>query len=79
MRPGGDRDRDVLTFEGTIASCHRGGFYRVDCQLGAMRRELLVKASGHLVQKRIKLVAGDRVRVEATPYDLTRGRITWRL
>jgi translation initiation factor IF-1 len=71
-------ERDVLLFEGVVLEEHRGGYYRVECQLGALRREVLARASGRLVTNRIKILPGDFVEVEVSPYDMARGRITHR-
>jgi translation initiation factor IF-1 len=72
-------DRDVLVFDGVVTDAQRGDIFRVDCAAGALRREVLAKRGGRLVQAKIKIVSGDRVRIEVSPYDMTRGRITRRL
>lgn len=41
--------------------------------------EVLCKPSGKMRYRNITLVVGDKVKIEMSPYDLTRGRITWRL
>ena len=70
---------DALEFEADVLEVQRGGIYVLDAQAGALRRRVLARLSGRLDQHRIRVVAGDRVRVEVSPYDLTRGRITFRL
>jgi translation initiation factor IF-1 len=74
-----ESERDVLTFEGEVAAIHRGDLFTVDVTAGALRRTIIAKRAGRLVAAHIRVVPGDRVRVEVTPYDLTRGRITYRL
>jgi translation initiation factor IF-1 len=72
-------DRDFLVFEGTVVKCSRGGFYTVACVSGALQHSVLAKRGGRLSVHHIRLTEGDRVRVEVSPYDTTRGRITRRL
>ncbi len=74
-----DSGRDVLELEGTIVRVGRGDMYEIDVVAGALRRTVLAKRSGRLNMHHIKLVAGDRVRVEVGCYDLSRGRIVYRL
>ncbi len=73
------RDRDFLIFEGIVTKCSRGGFYTVEYVFGGRAGTVLAKRSGRLNVHRIRLTEGDRVRVEVSPYDTTRGRITRRL
>lgn len=49
--------------------------YRVHLDNG---RDVLAYAAGKLKLRHIRIIAGDRVLVELSPYDLTRGRISWR-
>jgi translation initiation factor IF-1 len=74
-----NRDRDFLVFEGVVTKCSRGGFYTVECLFGGHRGNVLAKRSGRLNVHHIRLTEGDRVRIEVSPYDPTRGRITRRL
>jgi len=69
---------DTIAVEGVILDEQRGGLFRVEALVGTARREVLAKASGRLIQHRIRIVAGDLVTVELSPYDLSRGRITHR-
>ena len=54
----------------------RGRMYRVRLDNG---HETLAYTAGRMRRFRIRIAPGDRVRVELSPYDLTRGRITYRL
>jgi translation initiation factor IF-1 len=72
-------DRDFLVFEGVVMKCSRGGFYTVECATGTIRHTVLAKRGGRLSVHHIRLTEGDRVRVEVSPYDTSRGRITRRL
>ena len=61
--------------QGTVVAVHSGGLYRVQCDAG---HEVLAQLSGRMRRFRIKIFPGDRVKVEVSPYDLTRGRIVYR-
>jgi translation initiation factor IF-1 len=79
MNEPASRDRDFLVFEGVVTKCSRGGFYTVEYVFNGHRGNVLAKRSGRLNVHRIRLTEGDRVRLEVSPYDPTRGRITRRL
>jgi translation initiation factor IF-1 len=79
MSQGFTGDRDFLVFEGVVTKCSRGGFYTVEYVLDGHRGSVLAKRGGRLSVHHIRLTAGDRVRVEVSPYDTARGRITRRL
>lgn len=70
-------ERDVLEFIGVVVRVARG-HYIVDAVAGALRREVLCTLSGRLQQNHIKITPGDSVTLEVSPYDLRRGRITYR-
>ena len=72
-------ERDFLVLEGVVTKCSRGGFYTVEYLSGAHRGTVLAKRSGRLNVHHIRITEGDRVRLEISPYDTTRGRITRRL
>lgn len=65
---------DVIELDGTVTEVS-GSHYRVKLDQGAMA---LTYLSGRMKRNRIRVIAGDRVKVEMTPYDLTRGRINFR-
>jgi translation initiation factor IF-1 len=67
-----------LVFEGEVIRVSRGDFCEVACQLGALRRTVLARRAGRLVKFGVRVVAGDWVKVEVSPYDLGRGRIVHR-
>jgi translation initiation factor IF-1 len=75
----GPSERDFLVLEGVVTKCSRGGFYTVEFVSGAHRGTVLAKRSGRLNVHRIRITEGDRVRMEISPYDTGRGRITRRL
>ena len=67
---------EVLSFAGTVIECLPSTLFRVKLEND---HEILAHTSGKLRKNRIRVLAGDTVLVEVTPYDLTKGRITFRL
>ena len=67
---------DVIEFEGQIIDVLPGQSFKVELE---NEHIVVCYTSGRLRKNRIRLVLGDRVRVEVTPYDLTKGRVTYRL
>jgi len=68
--------KDVIEFEGTILESMPNAMFRVKLEND---HEILAHISGKIRKNFIKILPGDRVKVEMTPYDLSRGRITFRL
>ncbi|NMA66859.1 MAG: translation initiation factor IF-1 [Clostridiaceae bacterium] len=66
---------DVIELEGKVIEVLPNAMFQVELQNGHV---ILAHISGKLRMNFIKILAGDRVTVELSPYDLTRGRITWR-
>ncbi len=66
---------EVIELEGVVAEILPGGQFRV--QLDG-QHEILVYTAGKMRKNRIKTMVGDRVTVEVTPYDLSRGRLVYR-
>ncbi len=66
---------DLIDVQGQVTAVHSGGLYRVECDAG---HEVLAQLSGRMRRFRIKVVPGDRVKVGVSPYDPTRGLITFR-
>lgn len=66
---------DVIEIEGTVAEALPNTNFKVELENG---HQILAHISGKLRMNYIKILPGDKVRVELSPYDLTRGRITWR-
>jgi translation initiation factor IF-1 len=75
--PGGESvEKDgKVEFEGEVSEALRGRLFRIRLENG---HEALGYASGRLKRYRIRILPGDRVRIELSPYDLTRGRIVYR-
>jgi translation initiation factor IF-1 len=66
---------DVIEVEGTVLEPLPNAMFRVELENG---HKVLAHISGKLRMHFIRIVPGDKVTVELSPYDLTRGRITWR-
>lgn len=77
--PGGNAlpkpKEDAIVLEGTVAESLPNAMFRVDLENG---HEVLAHISGKMRMHYIRILPGDRVQVELTPYDLQRGRITYR-
>ena len=68
--------KDVIELEGTIIESMPNAMFRVKLEND---HEILAHISGKIRKNFIRILPGDRVKVEMTPYDLSRGRITFRL
>jgi translation initiation factor IF-1 len=66
---------DLIEFDGTILELLPDARFRVKLDNG---HETLAYTSGKMRKSRIRVLAGDRVTVEMTPYDLSKGRINFR-
>jgi translation initiation factor IF-1 len=67
--------QDAIELEGTVSELLPNAMFRVAVPSG---HEILATLAGNMRRNRIRVLAGDRVNVEVSPYDLTRGRITFR-
>lgn len=67
--------KDVIELEGTVTENLPNAMFKVKLENG---HEVLAHISGKLRMNYIKILPGDKVKVELSPYDLTKGRITWR-
>jgi translation initiation factor IF-1 len=66
----------VIEIEGVIRESLPNAMFRVELDNG---HKVLAHISGKIRKNFIKILPGDKVRVELSPYDLTRGRITYRI
>ncbi|MDD2993294.1 Translation initiation factor IF-1 [bioreactor metagenome] len=66
---------DVIEVEGTVIEAMPNAMFQVELQNG---HRLLAHISGKLRMNFIRILPGDKVTIEMSPYDLTKGRITWR-
>ncbi|MBE0433042.1 translation initiation factor IF-1 [candidate division WOR-3 bacterium] len=67
--------KDLIQTEGTILETLPNAMFRVELDNG---HKVLAHVSGKMRMSYIKILPGDRVLLEITPYDLSRGRIVWR-
>ena len=76
-----DRDmqkakEEAIEVEGRVKTALPNTSFRVELDIGG---EVIAHIGGKMRKHYIKIIPGDRVRVEVSPYDLTRGRITYRI
>ncbi|MFN5581535.1 translation initiation factor IF-1 [Gemmatimonas sp.] len=67
--------QDMIEFEGVVTDVLPSTMFRVNLENG---HEILATVAGKMRKFRIRILAGDKVTVEVSPYDLNRGRITFR-
>jgi translation initiation factor IF-1 len=68
--------KEVIELNGTIKEALPGTQFKVELENG---HQIIANLAGKMRKNYIRLVPGDSVKVELTPYDLTKGRITYRL
>ena len=66
---------DAIEFQGIVSELLPNAMFKVKLD---SEHEVIAHTSGKMRKNRIRVLAGDRVTVEMTPYDLTKGRITFR-
>ena len=66
---------DVIEMEGKVVEALPNAMFRVELPNG---HQIMAHISGKMRQNFIRILPGDKVTVQISPYDLTRGRITWR-
>ena len=67
--------QDILEFKGKVKTLLKNAMFEVELENG---HTITAHASGKLRKNRIRVLQGDNVTVEVTPYDLTKGRIIFR-
>jgi translation initiation factor IF-1 len=70
------KDKDVIELEGEVTEALPSALFRVKLETGQL---ILAHVSGKIRKHFIRILPGDKVKVELSPYDLTRGRITYRM
>jgi len=65
----------ILEFPGVVKELLPNATFRVELENG---HEIIAHTAGKMRKNRIRVLAGDKVQVEMTPYDLTKGRINYR-
>ena len=68
-------NQDMLELEGVVVEALPNAIFQVELENG---HKILAHISGKLRMNYIRILPGDKVTVEVSPYDLTKGRITWR-
>ncbi len=76
MTPKGDPNNQITKLEGRVTEALPNAFFKVQLTDG---REIMGFLSGKMRLNRITILPGDKVTVEMTPYDETKGRIVYRL
>lgn len=66
---------DVIEVEGVVTESFPNAMFEVELSNG---HKILAHVSGKMRMNYIRIYPGDKVTIELSPYDLTRGRITWR-
>ena len=66
---------DVIEVEGVVTESYPNAMFEVELPNG---HKILAHVSGKMRMNYIRIYHGDKVTIELSPYDLTRGRITWR-
>lgn len=82
QRRGGPKvEKDKIELEGVVTQTYRGGVFEVEVSPDASDATMKLTATlcGKMRSRYIKVTTGDRVKVELSPYDLTRGRIVYRM
>ena len=72
---GGMSKEDVIEIEGIVVEKLPNAMFKVELENG---HQVLAHISGKLRKNFIRILPGDKVTMEMSPYDLTKGRITWR-
>jgi len=67
--------KDVIEVEGVVKEALPNALFRVEL---TNKHVILAHISGKLRMHYIRILPGDKVKIEMSPYDLTKGRITWR-
>jgi translation initiation factor IF-1 len=69
---------DMIEVEATVKAALPNAMFRLEVELGEQKHEIIGHISGKMRRHYIRITPGDRVLVEMSPYDLTKGRIVYR-
>jgi len=75
QQPDTSGKEEAIEVEGVVQETLPNAMFRVELESGI---EVLAHVSGKIRMNWVRILPGDRVKMELSPYDLTRGRITWR-
>ena len=70
-----EKEKNIIKVQGTVTETLPNASFKVELESGA---EILAHVSGKMRMRYIRILPGDMVDMEVSPYDPTRGRITWR-
>ena len=70
-----EKEKNLIKVQGTVTETLPNASFKVELESGA---EILAHVSGKMRMRYIRILPGDIVEMEESPYDPTRGRITWR-
>jgi translation initiation factor IF-1 len=70
--------KKVFEFEGVVKECLPNTKFRVEIEVNGQKHEVLGYLSGKMRMHYIRILEGDKVTIEMTPYDKSQGRITYR-
>ncbi len=72
--------KDTIAKEGKVLEALMGGIFRVELNSNSTeeKTEVIAALSGRMRKNKIRILPGDRVKVEFSPHDMTRGRISYR-
>ena len=71
--------KKVYEFEGVVKECLPNTKFLVEIEVNGTKHEVMGYLSGKMRMNYIRILEGDKVKIELTPYDKTQGRITYRL
>lgn len=71
-------NEEAIQMEGVVKKALPNAMFLIEADLGANKHEVLATVSGKMRKNFIRILPGDRVTVEVSPYDPKRGRITYR-
>lgn len=72
------KSEDTIQMEAVVVKALPNAMFLVEAEVGEKKHEVLATVSGKMRKNFIRILPGDRVTVELSPYDLNRGRITYR-
>ena len=72
------KEKQVLELDGVVKECLPQARFRVELDVNGKKHEIIGYLSGKMRMHYITIAEGDKVKVELTPYDKTRGRIIYR-
>lgn len=70
--------KKVFEFEGVVTECLPNTKFKVEIEVNDVKHEVTGYLSGRMRMNYIRILEGDRVKIEMTPYDKNQGRITYR-